>query len=204
MTEKECLDCTEPAVMLEYLRGKASDRKLRLVLCGWSRLNWKWLPRESRSAVEVAELLADGVVSDADRRSADAEVWWATQGRHNTIRDWLARLTLEGSIDLWQAAHTSASSNPQVKNRQLAIFREVFGNPFRPVTIDPAVLTWNDSTVRRIAEGIYEDRVFDRLSILADALEEAGCTDADILGHCRSGCEHVRGCWLLDLLLGKS
>ena len=81
--------------------------------------------------------------------------------------------------------------------------RDIFGNPFRPVTVNPGWLAWNDGTVPRIAQAIYDERAFDRMTILADALEDAGCTDQDILGHCRSGGEHVRGCWVVDLLLGK-
>jgi hypothetical protein len=65
-------------------------------------------------------------------------------------------------------------------------------------------LSWNDGIVPKLAQAIYDDRVFDRLPILADALEEAGCTNADILNHCRQPGEHVRGCWVVDLLLGKS
>lgn len=76
----------------------------------------------------------------------------------------------------------------------------VFGNPFRPVVADPA---WLTPTVVSIAAVIYSDRAFDRLPILADALEEAGCTNADILLHCRQPGEHVRGCWAVDLVLGK-
>jgi hypothetical protein len=88
---------------------------------------------------------------------------------------------------------------------QCQILRDLFGLlPFRPVTIAPDVLAWNDGTVSRIAEGIYEERAFDRLPILADALEEAGCDEPDILGHLRGPGPHVRGCWPVDLLLGKS
>src|SRR5439155_24569283 len=61
----------------------------------------------------------------------------------------------------------------------------------------------NDGTVVKLAQGIYDDRAFARLPILADALEEAGCMDTEILDHCRRAREHVRGCWVLDLLLGK-
>jgi hypothetical protein len=203
MTEAEWLACKDPKPMLEFLRSKASDRKLRLMLCGWSRLNWRWLPQQSRSAVAVAELFADGSASDADRRSADAELWWATRGGHITARHWLARLTLEGSLDLWEAAHASASSNPKVKNRQITIFGDVFGNPFRPVTVDPSWLAWNNATVIKMAEAIYNGRTFDRLPILADALEDAGCTNEDMLTHCRQPGEHVRGCWAVDLLTGR-
>jgi hypothetical protein len=72
---------------------------------------------------------------------------------------------------------------------------------FRPVTINPA---WQPSTVIALAQAIYDDLAFDRMPILADALEDAGCTNQDILAHCRSGGEHVRGCWVVDLLLGKT
>jgi hypothetical protein len=97
-------------------------------------------------------------------------------------------------------------ANPQIEDwmRDLApqgpYLREIFGNPFRPVILNTA---WRTSTVTALAQAIYEDRAFDRLPILADALEDAGCTDADILGHCRGGGEHVRGCWVVDLVLGK-
>jgi hypothetical protein len=79
--------------------------------------------------------------------------------------------------------------------------RDIFGNPFRPVTLAPA---WLTSNVTALAQSIYTDRAFDRLPILADALEDAGCDNADILEHCRQPGEHVRGCWVVDLILGKS
>ena len=81
------------------------------------------------------------------------------------------------------------------------LFRDIVGNPFRPVAFDPA---WRTSTVLALAEGIYADRAFDRLPILADALEDAGCDHPDILQHCRGEGPHVRGCWIVDLILGKS
>jgi hypothetical protein len=81
------------------------------------------------------------------------------------------------------------------------ILRDIFGNPFRPVSLDPS---WISSTVTSLAQAIYDDHAFDRMPILADALEDAGCTNQDILAHCRGGGEHVRGCWVVDLLLGKT
>jgi hypothetical protein len=81
--------------------------------------------------------------------------------------------------------------------------RDIFGNPFRPVWVHPDSLTWNDGTVPKLAQTIYDDRRFDLLPILADALEEAGCDHADVLAHCRGSGSHVRGCWVVDLLLGK-
>jgi hypothetical protein len=88
-----------------------------------------------------------------------------------------------------------------VFRRQAESLRDIFGNPFRLATLDRS---WLTSTVTSLAQAIYDDRAFDRLPILADALEDAGCTDQDILAHCRGGGEHVRGCWVVDLLLGKT
>jgi hypothetical protein len=88
--------------------------------------------------------------------------------------------------------------------KQAALLRDLFGNPFRPAPVlAPSVLAWNGGTAPRLAAAIYEERAFDRLPVLADALEDAGCTDVEILGHCRRGGEHVRGCWAVDLVLGK-
>ena len=83
------------------------------------------------------------------------------------------------------------------------LVREIFGNLFRPVNVNPAWLVWNDGTIPKLAQSIYDDRAFDRLPVLADALEEAGCTNAEILEHCRGPGPHVRGCWVVDLVLGK-
>jgi hypothetical protein len=88
---------------------------------------------------------------------------------------------------------------------QADFLRDLFGNPFRPPpTPASAVLAWNDRTVVRIARAIYEERAFDRLPILADALLDAGCDDEELIRHCRSEGPHVRGCWAVDLILGKS
>jgi len=86
---------------------------------------------------------------------------------------------------------------------QSAILRDMF-IPFHGAAIALPFLQWNETCVVRIAGSIYWERRFQDLPILADALEEAGCTDADILNHCRQPGEHVRGCWVVDLLLGKS
>jgi hypothetical protein len=92
------------------------------------------------------------------------------------------------------------------------LLRDVFGNPFRPPpAVDPARLAWNGGTVGRLAEAAYAERELPsgrlspaRLALVADALEDAGCTDAEILGHLRSAGPHVRGCWAIDLVLAKS
>jgi hypothetical protein len=91
------------------------------------------------------------------------------------------------------------------KHRQFHadLVREVFGNPFQPVRMAREWLAWNGGIVRQLAQGIDEERAFRRLPILADALEEAGCTAAGLLEHCRGRAKHVRGCWAVDVVLGK-
>jgi hypothetical protein len=92
---------------------------------------------------------------------------------------------------------------PQERQVQCHLIRDAFGNPFCPQYLDPAWLRWHDSCVVQMARTIYEDRRFEDLPILADALEEAGCDNEWILWHCREPAEHARGCWLLDAILGK-
>jgi hypothetical protein len=93
----------------------------------------------------------------------------------------------------------------------VSLIRCIFGNPFRPATPDTVWLAWQDRTIPKLAQAAYDDRTLpagvldlSRLAILADALEEAGCHDTDILGHCRGPGPHVRGCWLVDLVAGRS
>jgi hypothetical protein len=86
---------------------------------------------------------------------------------------------------------------------QAVLLRDIFGNTVHSVAISPSWLRWNGGTIRSLAQAIYDERVFTRLPVLGDALEEAGCDDLDILRHCRGPGPHVRGCWLIDLLLGK-
>src|SRR5262249_10638557 len=115
--------------------------------------------------------------------------------------DWASRAAA-GACPKGTSAWAAAFRAEQAE--QVALLRDLFGNPFRPVpTIAPAWLSWNGGTVPRLAPAIYDGRAFGRMPVLADALEGAGCTDADILAHCRQGAEHVRGCWVVDLLLGK-
>ena len=81
------------------------------------------------------------------------------------------------------------------------LIRDIFGNPFQPVAFDPS---WRTSTAVAIASTMYDSRDFAAMPLLADAFEDAGCNHADILDHCRGTGPHVRGCWVVDLVLGKS
>ena len=83
---------------------------------------------------------------------------------------------------------------------QCSLLRDIFGNPFGPVTLNPA---WLTSNVKTFVQAIYDDRAFEGMPELADALAEAGCSNPDILSHCRGPGPHVRGCWVVDLVLGR-
>jgi hypothetical protein len=90
------------------------------------------------------------------------------------------------------------------QSAQVLLLHDLFGNPFQPVYIDRSWLLWNGGTIPMLTESIYIDRAVDRMAELGDALERAGCTSKEILEHCRGPGPHVRGCWVVDLLLGKN
>ena len=92
------------------------------------------------------------------------------------------------------------AQDPDFRTLGPPLIRCIFGNPFRPVAVDPR---WRSADAVALARGIYDDRAFDRLPLLADVLMDAGCDNTDILDHCRGEGPHVRGCWVVDLVLGK-
>ena len=108
----------------------------------------------------------------------------------------------------WATAHFQRSGDDEIDwaafcqecKEQLSLLYDLFPNPFRPITIDPR---WLTSTVVDLANTIYQDRAWDRMPLLADTLMDAGCDCEEIIAHCRSDGPHVRGCWVVDQLLGK-
>jgi hypothetical protein len=98
------------------------------------------------------------------------------------------------------AAGGAAVAKEAERAAQADLLRDIVGNPFRPAAVDPR---WRTAEAVELARAIYDDRAFDRLPLLADALRDAGCTDEVILAHCRSEGPHARGCWVVDLLLGR-
>jgi hypothetical protein len=200
MTEQEWLACTDPQKMLEFLQGKASDRKLRLFAVACCRQNSDLLAdTHNRLAVDTSEKFADGLVSRRELKAIRRVVW---EGLSDT--DSKAAWEAAG-VRAWEAAvATQWRLSPfQNDSGSIVLLRDIIGNLFHPAAVDPSWPAWNDRTVLALAQGIYEERAFDRLSVLADALEEAGCHDPDILAHCRDPGPHCRGCWVVDLLLGK-
>jgi hypothetical protein len=207
---------------LAFLWDKASDRKFRLIACGCCRWAWSAIAVDRcREAVEVTENYADGSVTLGELRAAWSQAMTTRSGylkerRFVSLLDALPNgivspLCSDIGANFWQgmptgyqpASRQSRRAKDQVIKVLGSLLHELFGNPFRPVTIPSAWLSWNDATVSKLAELIYSRRCFGDLPILADALEEAGCDNADVLAHCRQPGEHVRGCWVIDLLLGK-
>jgi len=225
MTEVEWLACEDPEQMLEFLRDKASDRKLRLFAVACCRRIWhKMTDERTRTAVTIAEQFAEGIVQPDILSAAQAEAHAAGDEDGEELDDCITYAAflaadrdsyraIEAGFQALMAAYNSASfgvgangmtfgqnAETEEKKKQALHLRDIFGNPLRPVTLDPS---WLTSTVSTLARAIYTDRTFDRMPILADALEESGCTNQDILSHCRGFAEHARGCWVVDLLLAK-
>jgi len=161
----------------------------------------------------VEELAAQYFIPIAERRASPLFISELAYYDHNAIEH--SRYPghpLCGKVD-WGPVHTligyyyrydypeefREETNAMIDNECFAFAKQWTRMYWRPV-LNPA---WLTPTVQSIAACIYQDRAFDRLPILADALEEAGCTNADVLLHCRQPGEHVRGCWVVDLVLGK-
>lgn len=128
----------------------------------------------------------------------------AAEAKGEIARSQLDKATAQQSVPPHYTYGYVVAEKAKVDERQVQtqFLRDIFGNPFRPVALDAA---WRTSDVLALARGIYDDRAFDRMSILADALQDAGCDADDILSHCRDPQQvHVRGCWVVDLLLGKA
>jgi hypothetical protein len=199
VTEQEWLTGTDPLPLLEFLRGKAEDRKLRLFAVAAYRLIRPWISdAASQTALVVAERFADRLASPGELTAAHAAAFAAYLNSY------------ENSIFAYAVADEDAAHAAEIAVRDVAalpdvielapLLRDVFADPFRPVAVEP---DWLTATVTAIARRAYEDQDFALLPVLADALEDGGCADAALLGHLRGPGPHVKGCWALDLLLGK-
>jgi hypothetical protein len=207
-----------------------SDRKRRLLAVACCRrFAHLFADRRSRDALVVAERFAEGTASELERQLAeeaafdahiemresrlggDGLIPWSRQAELLTHAAALAisvgRFHAEDAADYarWALACSAGWRAEQEEEIvQCRLLREVVGPlPFHPVRIEPAWLALDDQSVWRLARAIYEERAFADLPILADALEEAGCTDARLLDHCREPGEHIPGCWAVDLVLGR-
>jgi hypothetical protein len=214
MTEEEWLTSLNFSTLLHHATMKgASPRKFRLLMVAWFRFapHMALDPRVCEAA-DLAERFAD-----------DRSLRGVVRGFHGGFPNGLdtayhcltwpyQRMTDSAAMRFAHVAGgrptRDSPADPQAHDELFALRRVwvacvhcLFGNPFRPVAFADA---WRTETAVALATGIYEDRAFDRLPILADVLEEAGCDHADVLSHCRGPGPHARGCWGVDLVLSKT
>jgi hypothetical protein len=189
MTEAEWQAGTNPAPMLAFVRKTASDRKLRLFAVAVTRIYLgERFPTVYGPRIAKAERIADGLASV----DPDSGYWIDSRPAQEAAERAITEPALSGA----------RPSGP----RKCRLLRDIFGNPFRLAVAAPS---WLNSGVVALAAEIYEQAAFDRLPSLADALLDAGCTNEAVLSHCRlthrrEPVEHVRGCWVVDLVQGTA
>ncbi|HSQ55112.1 MAG TPA: hypothetical protein VLM40_05145 [Gemmata sp.] len=214
MNEQEWFTSIDPQKVLQHLTGQPSSRKLKLATVACCRQMRSLLVDErSIRAVDSAELYADKSHDVADVSEIETQ---ATQvvdlsrdvgtDPQNAAAHCAALCLAHWAPADWGALQVFRWSSPIVSRFvQVAILACVFAIPYRnrriQITANP---TWLTSTVMTLAKQMYESRDFSAMPILADALQDAGCENEDMLNHCRGPGPHVRGCWVVDLVLGKA
>lgn len=223
MTEEQWLACDSPMCLLRYRapwgeRGqrcrRVRARQLRLCGCACLRLVWEWIPDElTRTAIKVAERFAEGDATDEERskmRDTVMRMACSTSGMRARLGNAAVAL-LRGPkrFDLSQVltlASTRQRDTGPLLQQQASLLRDILGNPFRPV---PDAAGWRTTETQVVARAAIAGRCPSSgrldpadMAVLADALEDAGCTDLGILSHLRSA-QHVQGCWAVDLIWGK-
>lgn len=230
MTEKEWLESKNlPLQMLKLLQVSPSVRKSALFMTAYGRSMWQLLvDNRTKRAIEIVEQHVDGFATLEEVLASANE---ACEAVRTTLSE-AAQSVSESASEIATAAesgyrvavafdpeftapfmeHTGvfaralmlASDIEALDLKRSAtltnLIRDIFGNPFRPVTLDPR---WLTSTVIDLARIIYDERQWERMPMLADALMDAGCDSEEIIKHCQGPGPHVRGCWVVDLLTGR-
>jgi hypothetical protein len=210
VTEAEWLVGERPGPMFNFLRDhvRESDRKLLLFCVACCRLKMQEAPlpvqERHRRAIEMIEKHADGLATEKQMRQACDEIPSRAGPRSELVLE-VGRFS--SGVGARLAARALAGGG-NLSPTACHLLREIFGNPFCPLILDRV---WVTPAVGSIAHAGYDQRILPsgeldsvRLSILSDALEEAGCPNQEILGHLRSPGPHCRGCWALDLCLSRS
>ncbi len=215
MTEADWLAATDPVPMLAHLDALrlTSLRKARLLRVAAARSVWTELADERwRAAVEVAESYADGKCDESEvvRHQKVLYGRYMTRGggtwpgELDDPHHCMAQACVNGDKLVAMLSGGSAwrgYSVPHTSRQLPALILDLYGNPFRPAP--PTDPRWLSAAAIDLAHAIYDGRAFDRMPELAGALEAAGCDSAELLAHCRGAGPHARGCWALDLVLGR-
>jgi hypothetical protein len=219
--ELDWLSSDDPDAMLAALGEGLSERKKRLFACACCRRVLSRIPDgRACAALEVSEAFADGAATSEQLAAAYAVAWEVYEAAMSSgepeepfteaveqacgaaLGD-VAEVAQEARLDPALDDEPSAADRRFTRRERKAqadLIRDIFGGPPSPPAPPPG---WLTPAVLALARGIYEGRAFDRLPVLADALQDAGCEDERVLGHCRGPGPHVRGCWLVDCILGK-
>jgi hypothetical protein len=219
MTEAEWLTSTDPRPMLDFLCGRVPERKSRLFGVACCRRLWRWSATASpdfaidedrlATALDEIERVADGVREEpsdwfqprpwrvSEWHAARAAMRADASAAAEAVQTWVS---VSADQSEFQTRGGGVTELLEEMAAQCGLLRCVIGNPFRPTTADPA---WLTSAVTALARQMYDSLDFTAMPILADALQDAGCDSDDVLNHCRSDGVHVRGCWVVDALLGK-
>jgi hypothetical protein len=177
----------------EVARGR--DR----VLAGWPTSEGG-RRRSDRLDFAASKLALAVLRDDADAAAHSVLVDACNYFLWLSVQRSLPPVTARHPADLAWPRAAARNAEASERRTQADLIRDIFGNPFRPVTLNPS---WLTSTVVPLARQMYDTRDFSAMPILADALQDAGCNNPDILDHCRGEGPHVRGCWVVDLVLGK-
>lgn len=209
--------------------GRLTARKTRLLICAWVREGlWHLLKdARSRAAVEIAERFVDGQADDEELKAAARAAAAATSEEAGRAFSAVSINPAKGACcaawaTTWSVAAAPSAvarygfaaepradefhQDPAFAQRLADLLARLFADIVGPETlpaVDHAWFNWNGGTLPKLAQAIYENRCFADLPILADALEEAGCANVELLGHLRGPGPHGRGCWALDIVLGK-
>jgi hypothetical protein len=212
MTEAEWLACGNVYELLKHLGASASARKTRLLGCACVRRAWEWgLNEPVPEAVHVTEAFADGLATKEDLSRVVAEIGLLWRNDDEPFRPYprtcfLTEVLAAPDNDrAWVEDLDAFAIDLEVFDdpewlKSVEYVHEIFGNPFRPITFSPS---WRTDTALSLARTMYDSRDFSAMPILADALQDAGCESDAILNHCRGPGPHVRGCWVVDRVLGK-
>ena len=215
MTEAEWLSCSDPKPMLKFIAGQANDRQLRLFACACCRSIEQFLPAGPfRPLVEVSLRFADGTatadelaaaravaIAETDHNSLSCEAMWAACETANPSASRAARIASDEARE--QVRKLNLRAEIDEASTQANVLCDIIGNPFRRVWIEPVQRLRRYPKVREAAEELYDDAPQQDMEALADILEGLGCSDRAVLTHCRAATPHVKGCWVLDLLLDR-
>jgi len=210
MTEADWLATKRPVQMIDFIFEKLSIRRQRLIAIGSCGTippdvlgddGMRWLATVGRLAEKPDVKITWKLVRKWSEEFWRDQYWRVRERNLSEVFVQVGLGNLRPTLVNVATFRGTAERNNDFEDEAIAyVVREIFGNPFHPITLRPE---WRTSTVLALATGIYDEKAFDRMPILADALEDSGCDNEEILQHCRGPGPHTRGCFVIDMLTGR-